>query len=155
MNNLSNDPLNDSFGFWLSRLERSVRAALNRCLAPLGVSTPEWLILALISRGSETPAGLADELGVDRAAITRILGPLQCKGLIRGAPHPSDGRSTVLELTCEGARLLPKLAAATRATDKSFLNLLSLEESDIALRLIRKIAVRLPQSPPKTKGVDQ
>ncbi len=147
MNEQPGDALTEGFGYWLCRLEREVHAASNRGFAPLGVSTPEWVALALISRGFETPAALADELDIDRAAVTRTLGLLQAKGLIRTVPHPTDGRSTLLKLTCDGTRLLPKLAAASLATDRTFLNALASEDSDALLRLIRQVAVRCPKSP--------
>ncbi len=155
MNDHPGNPLTENFGYWLCRLEREMHTASNRGFAPLGVTTPEWVVLALISRGFETPAVLADEIRIDRAAVTRVLGALQAKSLIRTVPHPTDGRSTLLKLTCAGASLMPKLAAASQATDRSFLGALSGEDSDVLIRLVRRVVVRYPQDSSKVEGCNR
>ncbi len=146
------DALTESLGYWLCRLEREMHAAFTRGFAPLGVSTPEWLVLAQISRGLETPAVLADDLGVDRAAVTRLVGQLMSKGLVRSVPHPSDGRSTILMMTCQGASLLPKLVEASRTINASFLGQVSDQESATLLRLVRKVAGQFSRGCPMSKN---
>lgn len=59
---------------------------------------------------SATPGRLAEQLGVTRAAVTGLIDGLERQGLIRRAAHPSDRRSTTVEITGSGREALDRLA---------------------------------------------
>jgi DNA-binding MarR family transcriptional regulator len=122
-----------------------MHAAFSARLAALGVTSAEWTVLSQTGRGGVTPVTLAERMGIDRAAVTRIIDQLEAKNLIRRTPHPTDRRSTVLKLTVQGEEILPKLIAASKATNDSFLKLLPSEEAQALLALVRKLGESLPQ----------
>lgn len=144
MESARKDPQTESLGYWVFRLNRAMYAAFSDRLAALGVTPPEWTALAHAGRGGVTPLALAEQMGIDRAAVTRVIDRVEAKGLVRRTPHPTDGRSTVVELTRRGRDLLPKLVEASQATNRSFLGLLAEGESRTLLGLIRKLGERLP-----------
>jgi len=72
-------------------------------LAPLGLTTKQWLLLAVISRGFPTSAPSLTEAaalyGSSRQNVKAIAGGLVERGYLRLAPDPADGRVLRLEVT--------------------------------------------------------
>jgi DNA-binding MarR family transcriptional regulator len=68
-----------------------------------GVSTARARLLgALHCKGPQIMCGLSDELGVTARNVTTLVDGLESEGLVRRAPHPTDRRATVIELTPRG-----------------------------------------------------
>jgi DNA-binding MarR family transcriptional regulator len=66
-------------------------------------------LLSVLDRSGEMLAGdLAEELGVSRPAITRMLNGLEQDGLIKRAANPLDGRSIIPRVTPAGRRALAR-----------------------------------------------
>jgi DNA-binding MarR family transcriptional regulator len=139
------NPQAESLGYWVFRLHRALHAAFGDRLAALGVTPSEWTALSQAGGGAVTPVALAARMGIDRAAVTRIVDQLERKKLVRRTPHPTDGRSTVLVLTAGGRSLLPKLVQASRETNRSFLGALPPEDAAALLALLRRLGESLPQ----------
>ena len=59
---------------------------------------------ALYFHGAMTPGGLAEHEAVKPPPMTRTLNLLADSGLVTKAPHPSDGRQLVVELTPLGIK---------------------------------------------------
>ena len=68
------------------------------------------VLLAVARRGNATPAELAEDLNVTRAAITGLCDGLVRQELIARGPHPSDRRSLTITLTPAGERTLDALS---------------------------------------------
>ncbi|MFF2888596.1 MarR family winged helix-turn-helix transcriptional regulator [Paenibacillus sp. NPDC057967] len=56
--------------------------------------------------GTLLPSRLAQKIGVTKANISLLLGPLEKDELIRREPHPKDGRKSVISITEQGQSLL-------------------------------------------------
>jgi DNA-binding MarR family transcriptional regulator len=96
---------------------RVVTRHYDRALAPAGLSTNEYAILARLDReGSFALGELAARLAMDRSTLSRDVAPLLAAGLVEAAAHPADRRKKVLSLTAAGsdavARARPLWAAA-------------------------------------------
>lgn len=94
-------------------------------LAPVGIGTPQFSILArLRRRGPSTVNELAADLVMDRSTLGRNLRPLERDGLLAIATDPADRRRRALRVTEAGeARLAaaaPLWAAAQREFDSRF-----------------------------------
>jgi DNA-binding MarR family transcriptional regulator len=96
-------------GSLLNTVARELGNALERQVAPLGVTAQQAALLLHVSQQPSRPNELAARLGTDTAGMTRLLDRLQGKGLLARAPHPSDRRAIVVELTPAGRALLPRL----------------------------------------------
>jgi DNA-binding MarR family transcriptional regulator len=82
---------------------RLVTRHYDRALAPSGLSTNGYSILARLERLEPLPLGaFAARLGTDRSTLSRELEPLIDTGLVEGRRDPADARRRVLVLTSEG-----------------------------------------------------
>ena len=83
---------------------RYVTQFYDQCLAPTGLRTTQFSILAKIKRmGPITINELARDLVMDRTTLGRNILPLERDGLITVEKGTSDGRSKELHLTKAGA----------------------------------------------------
>ena len=132
--------VHSSTGYWVTRLARAMECDFENRLEVHGVSRAACAILSAIAHdGKTTPAALASFIGIDAAAITRHLDRLEEQGLVERERSTTDRRSVNLKLTRKGSRLVPKLAAESRATNaKSLAGLTSAEKQGFQ-ELIRKL----------------
>ena len=83
---------------------RHVTQFYDHCLAPSGLRTTQFSILARLRRqGSMTINALAADLVMDRTTLGRNIRPLERDGLIAVETGRSDRRSKTLRLTDAGA----------------------------------------------------
>lgn len=75
------------------------------------------VLLHLEREGSATVTGLAKADGVRPQSMGATVSSLQAAGLIASAPHPTDGRQSVLSLTS----LCRKMVKAARAAREDWL----------------------------------
>ncbi len=84
-------------------------------LAPFGIHPGHKLLLMeLENAGPQTQAQLAAASGYEAPTITLSVRQLEAARLVARTPSPSDRRATMVQLTDEGRRLLPKLKTAWR-----------------------------------------
>ena len=83
----------------VAHLTRRTDAAL----ASLGLTTPQWLLLAILTRGfpgrSPTLTEAAERYGSSRQNIKQIALGLETRGFLHLVPDAEDGRATRLVLT--------------------------------------------------------
>lgn len=85
------------------RLARRLRSER----ADLDLTVTQVAALASLERhGPTTPGALAAIERVQPPSMTRILAGLQERELVARAPHPSDGRQVMVELTPQARQLL-------------------------------------------------
>ncbi|MEK8132115.1 MarR family transcriptional regulator [Paenibacillus filicis] len=82
----------------------------------LGLNGARIRLLVEIAKegGSVLPSTLAGRIGVTKANISVLLGPLEQLGYIRSSSHPEDGRKRRIELSPEGERLLWEVLPGNR-----------------------------------------
>jgi DNA-binding MarR family transcriptional regulator len=82
---------------------RLVTKHYDQALAPAGLSTNGYSILARLGRLGPLPLGtLAARLGMDRSTLSREIAPLIGAGFVEGQADPADRRRRILALTAEG-----------------------------------------------------
>jgi len=132
--------LRSSTGYWVTRLARAIEADFEARLEENNVTRASFAVLSAIRHHDvTTPAALADFIGIDRAAITRHLDRIEEQGLIIRDRSSSDRRSVNLKLTAEGERLVPELAAKSRAANAKFTGGLTDSENDTVQALIQRM----------------
>ncbi len=96
---------------------RHVSQFYDQCLAPAGLRTTQFSILAKLKRrGPMTITALAREMVMDRTTLGRNIQPLQREGLVAAVTGSTDRRSKELHLTAAGAA---RLAAAIKGWAKA------------------------------------
>jgi DNA-binding MarR family transcriptional regulator len=82
---------------------RYITQFYDQCLAPAGLRTTQYGILAKLHReGPMSINTLAAQLVMDRTTLGRNVRPLERDGLIDIEPDPADRRSRILHLTKNG-----------------------------------------------------
>jgi len=83
----------------LGRATRRIKAERGEA----GLSDPQFNVLAILLReGPTSPGRLAEHERIAAPAMTRTVGCLADRGLVRKDEHPTDGRQVVVSLTPEG-----------------------------------------------------
>ncbi len=110
----------DSVGFMITRLRASLFAAVDREVAPWGISSAQGAILMYIAHGrGNRAADIARDYSYDTGSMTRMIDRLVGKGLLRRVRDPGDRRVVRLELTAKGLGLTRRLpAVAVRALNR-------------------------------------
>jgi len=115
--------LHSSYTFWISRLASLLQEEFNRRLQAEDVSWPQWMVLNVLSQNiAGTPATIADTIGVDRSAVTRLLDRLEKKGLVLREHAKLDRRSVNIHMTEAGEALMERLNQLARQHQDHFLS---------------------------------
>ncbi len=108
---------------WLARLNEAVR--------PFGLTFARYeaLMLLYFSRRGSLPLGkMGDRLQVHPTSVTNLVDGLEQQGLARRAPHPTDRRTTLAQITASGRRAA---AAATAVLHEIEFGTAPLERSQL------------------------
>jgi MarR family transcriptional regulator, organic hydroperoxide resistance regulator len=96
-----------STGYLVWRLAMKWRAAVDRAVAPLGLTHARYSLLASLYGMSRTGARpsqreLADWTGLDPIYVSKLARALEDEGLLARTEHPGDTRAVALEITEQG-----------------------------------------------------
>jgi DNA-binding MarR family transcriptional regulator len=116
-----------STGYLVWHLSTRWRVALDRALAPLGLTASRYAVLASLyglTRGGAQPSQreLADFSGFDPMYVSKLIRALEREGLVQRAVNPADPRAVQLAVTEQGVE---RIAAGRRVV-------LELEEQRLA-----------------------
>lgn len=135
--------LQHHLGFWLKRISNEVHNAFVTKLEKAEISIPEWCVLIALYHGElTTPAQIAAQVGIDRAAISRTVEKLVKRGMI-DRKVGEDRRYTPLELTQKALDLVPKLAGFADENEREFFFMLNKHEKEMLKSILLKIADQL------------
>src|SRR3989441_11370463 len=105
----------------LRQAARHVSQFYDQCLAPTGLRTTQFSILAKLKRlGPMTINALARELVMDRTTLGRTMLPLERDGLIAIREGSVDRRSKELAVTKAGTERLQRAAKLWAQAQKEF-----------------------------------
>lgn len=123
----------ESPGFLLWRVSTFWRRAIEDVLKPLGLTHPQFVILATTGWLTRTgkrasQAEIGRQAALDPNTTSQILRSLQAKGLIDRA-YITDERSKYPTLTTAGAKSLAKAMLAVESADAAFFASINLKSS--------------------------
>jgi DNA-binding MarR family transcriptional regulator len=135
--------LEDHAGYWLRFVSNHVSHAFTRRVEARGVTVAEWVLLRELFDARRTnPSQLADELGMSRGAISKLVERLCQKKLVARASSHGDRRYQTVELTAAGKRIVPVLAKLADENDREFFGHLRPEQKTRLLNVLRDIVRR-------------
>lgn len=94
-------------GFLVWRLSTKWRVAVDRAVAPLGLTHAQYSLLASLlgmQRSGTRPSQrqLADHTGLEPLYVSKLARALEAAGLLERTPDPADTRAVQLSLTPHG-----------------------------------------------------
>lgn len=108
------------------RAARGLARRFDRALRPLGLTNGQFSLMMSLNRPQPAAMGaVAALLGLDRTTLTAALKPLERRGLVTSAPHPTDKRSRLMRLTPQGHALLTEAVPIWRETHREVDRLLA------------------------------
>lgn len=125
----------------IMRAQQVVLAAVDGALRPFGLTFAryEGLVLLLFSRRGVLPLGkMGQRLMIHPTSVTNIIDRLERQGLVRRIPHPTDGRTTLAEITEDGRELAKEATKAVNAVTFG-LDCLDTEDLRQLVRITRKL----------------
>lgn len=99
----------------IMRTQQILLGRIESVLKPFGLTFARYELLALLSfaRSGALPMNKASALlQVHPTSVTNAVDRLQAAGLVMRSAHPTDGRTTLIELTSEGRTLAKSATAA-------------------------------------------
>jgi DNA-binding MarR family transcriptional regulator len=130
--------------YLVKRVERGLRFRLDRALAALGVTTPEYTALSILgARDGLSSAQLARRVFVTPQAMNQIVLGLEHRGLIRRKVSADHGRVMHISLTPRGKALLETCDRATLPIEERLLESLSKADATALRRVLTACASAL------------
>ncbi|MEU9205149.1 MarR family transcriptional regulator [Streptomyces sp. NPDC048332] len=113
---MSNAPTGPTPGFLVWRLSMRWRVAIDRGLAPLGLTHAQYSLLGSLMGMQQaglrpSQRALADHTGLEALYVSKLARGLEAAGFVERAADPADTRAVRLSLTAEG------LAVTARAVE--------------------------------------
>ena len=108
----------------LSRLDNDVSTGLQRAYSHrFGLNVSQWRMLAAAALLEPTSVTqLTDYSGMDKVTVSRAAQGLSKRRLVERASHDTDGRSHLLALSREGARLYGEIAPLALAYEAALIS---------------------------------
>ena len=136
--------IHQSVGYWVALLSRSMEAEFSRRLAPHGLTRMSYAVLgAMVFDDKTTPSEIAEFLGVDRAAVTRLLDKLEAQNLISRSKSADDRRSISINPTQQGTKTATQIQKQSRAVNAQFSEALGAKGQE---RFIEMVKIMLAQA---------
>ncbi|MCX4821142.1 MarR family transcriptional regulator [Streptomyces sp. NBC_01142] len=106
-------------GFLVWRLSTKWRVAVDRAVAPLGLTHAQYSLLASLlgmQRSGTRPSQrqLADHTGLEPLYVSKLARALEAAGLLERTPDPADTRAVQLSLTAHGREVTRRAIAVVQ-----------------------------------------
>ncbi|HEX3627554.1 MAG TPA: MarR family transcriptional regulator [Verrucomicrobiae bacterium] len=139
MNKSAPSELHKHVGYWLRCLSNLVSSTFAEKLATQDISVAQWVVLrTLYDKRDVTLNEAAEEVGVDKSSLSRMVERLVQKGLLIRA-EGNDRRSVGLTLTPAAMKLVPQLARLADKNDEEFFHTLSAKQREEFLATIKRL----------------
>ena len=127
--------------FAMRAAARHLSQSYDRFLAPSGLRTTQFSILARLKRGGPlTINALAEDMVMDRTTLGRNVLPLERDGLISIEPTASDRRAKELRLTKAGEKRLQAALKGWSQAQARFETVFGAERAGDLRKLLRAVA---------------
>ncbi len=131
----------------ISRVAQLLQEQLEPVFAAHGLNGGEFDVLASLRRSGPpfrlAPAALTKALLVTSGGLTKRLKSLEAARLVSRAPHTADRRSSLVQLTPKGRRLVEEVVEAHLANEQRLLAPLDARSRRDLAELLRRMLVSL------------
>jgi DNA-binding MarR family transcriptional regulator len=132
--------IEDSLGYLVNRVARSIANQLAEEIRPAGVAIGQWAVLLFLwARDGMSQADLSRVVAIEPPTMVRTIDRMVRDGLVTRIADPSDGRVSRIHLTERGRSLRDELIPKAVAVNAATLGPLSPSEA----RTLRRLLVKL------------
>ncbi len=124
----------------IMRVHQILLSAIDSALRPHELTFARYEALVLLSfsrRGSLPMRVMGERLQLHPTSVTNIVDRLQAQRLVRRLPHPTDRRTTLVEITEEGRTRMTEATKALTAIDFGLVGLTDDEAATLTALLGR------------------
>ncbi|PRX49449.1 DNA-binding MarR family transcriptional regulator [Prauserella shujinwangii] len=127
------------------RVQQIIQSAVDGALKPHGLTFARYeaLVLLTFARRSSLPMRVMGErLQLHPTSVTNIVDRLEKDGLVKRVPHPTDRRTTLVEITDDGRQRREDATKAVTAIDFGLVGLTQKQTEQLTelLTKVRKAA---------------
>lgn len=127
-------------GHMASALRNALFAALETELAPLELTSAQFVVVIAAMRGrARTITEFCAFAGVEAGAMSRLLDRLESKGIVRRVRDYTDRRQVHVELTDKGQQLSPQIMPVIASVYARFLSDFTAEEALLLQSLLQRL----------------
>ncbi|MFZ5778981.1 MAG: MarR family winged helix-turn-helix transcriptional regulator [Pseudomonadota bacterium] len=131
-------------GYLLRQAGVAARAAMEKALADLDVTPPQFAVLTMVvAYPGLSGADLARLTFLTPQTINVIVRNLERMGALGKAPHPVHGRILTLNATAEGRALLKRCRTRVDAVERRLAGLVSRDEEQVVRRWLSAVGEAL------------
>ena len=132
--------IEDSLGYQVNRLARSMAQQLADEIRPAGVGIGQWAVLMFLwARDAMSQAELSRVVAIEPPTMVRTIDRMVRDGLVRREADPDDGRISRIFLTDRGRSLRDQLVPRAAAVNAANAQKLTPSEGRTLKRLIGKL----------------
>lgn len=127
------------------RLHGALVISGDRLVADLGLTSARWQVLAaMVMRGEPAPVvRLAEDMGLARQSVQRIVNELGAQGALRFAANPQHRRAKLVVLTRAGRALFDAAMRRQAPWAQSFVASVSPDELERAAETLSQLRTEL------------
>jgi len=131
-------------GYLVRQAHVAVRAAMDKALAELGVTSPQFVVLTMIGAyPGLSGADLARLTFLTPQTINLIVGNLVKAGAVGKSADPEHGRILRLQATADGEALLRRCKARVQEVEERIGGLVGREEEKVVRRWLAAVGAKL------------
>jgi DNA-binding MarR family transcriptional regulator len=132
--------IEDSLGYLVNRVARSLAQQLAEELRPTGVAIGQWAVLLFLwARDGMSQADLSRAVAIEPPTMVRTIDRMVRDGLVTRTADASDGRVSRIHLTERGRSLRDELIPRAVTVNAATLGALSTSEARTLQRLLVKL----------------
>jgi DNA-binding MarR family transcriptional regulator len=132
--------------YLLRRVTDAAGRMANAHLAPMGLDTRHYTVLAVLAAGAgSSQQSIADTLGLDRATIVALVDELESQALARRVRSREDRRANAVELTAKGRRALKRADKLMEECEAAFINGLDVEQRGQLTSMLERLLATNPR----------
>jgi MarR family 2-MHQ and catechol resistance regulon transcriptional repressor len=118
-------------------------------IQPFDLTPSSGLVLGILADFGEPlpPNKIAERLIISRASVTSLLDSLERRGYVRRAPHSTDRRMLLIELTDTGRQVAHDFRLLVHQNQKVWMAVLTEQEQTQLIDTLHRIQASLSDSP--------
>jgi DNA-binding MarR family transcriptional regulator len=116
---------------------------------PFDLTPSSGLVLGILADLGEPlpPNKIAERLIISRASVTSLIDSLERRGYVRRAPHSTDRRMLLIELTDAGRKVAQDFRVLVHQQEKAWMTVLTEKEQNQLIDTLHRIQTALNDSP--------